>query len=131
MIGTARLECSEPAAEAGELIWRQVGDSFGDFFNFHVAQYSTGAWAWLNDGIAKAYDPKKSRERQSRVRESYGTDCSRRDSPDIVGACIAKKSNQASIFSLSCGLGALCSHHTRVTANSEGNGTSRGKRSQA
>jgi hypothetical protein len=24
------------------LIWRQVGNSFGDFFDFHVAQYSTG-----------------------------------------------------------------------------------------
>jgi hypothetical protein len=34
------------------LIWRQVGNSFGDFFNFHVAQYSTGARAWLSDGIA-------------------------------------------------------------------------------
>jgi hypothetical protein len=30
------------------LIWRQVGHSFGDFFNFHVAQYSTGARAWLS-----------------------------------------------------------------------------------
>jgi hypothetical protein len=52
VIGAARLKCGEPAAEAGELIWRQVGHSFGDFFNFHVAQYSTGARAWLSDGIA-------------------------------------------------------------------------------
>jgi hypothetical protein len=52
VIGAARLKCGEPAAEAGELIWRQVGHSFGDFFNFHVAQYSTGAQAWLSDGIA-------------------------------------------------------------------------------
>jgi hypothetical protein len=40
VIGAARLECGEPAAEARELIWRQVGNSFGDFFDFHGAQYS-------------------------------------------------------------------------------------------
>jgi hypothetical protein len=39
----------EPVAEAGELIRRQLGNSFGDFFDFHVAQYST-AEAWLRDG---------------------------------------------------------------------------------
>ena len=49
VIGAARLECGEPAAEAGELIRRQLGNSFGDFFDFHVAQYST-AEAWLSDG---------------------------------------------------------------------------------
>jgi hypothetical protein len=52
VIGAARLECGEPAAEPGELIWRQVGNRFGDFFNFHVPQYSTGARALLSDGIA-------------------------------------------------------------------------------
>jgi hypothetical protein len=31
------------------LIRRQLGNSFGDFFDFHVAQYST-AEAWLRDG---------------------------------------------------------------------------------
>jgi hypothetical protein len=41
VVGAARLECGEPAAEARELIRRQLGDSFGDFFDFHVAQYST------------------------------------------------------------------------------------------
>jgi len=41
VIGVARLECGEPTAEAGELIRRQLGNSFGDFFDFHVAQYST------------------------------------------------------------------------------------------
>ncbi len=46
VIGAARLECGEPAAEAGELIRRQLGNSFGDFFDFHVTQYST-AEAWL------------------------------------------------------------------------------------
>ena len=40
VIGAARLECGEPAAEAGELIRRQLGNSFGDFFDFHVAQYT-------------------------------------------------------------------------------------------
>jgi hypothetical protein len=40
VIGTARLERGEPAAKAGELIRRQLGNSFGDFFDFHVAQYS-------------------------------------------------------------------------------------------
>jgi hypothetical protein len=37
----ARLECRKPAAEAGELIRRQLGDGFGDFFHFHAGQYST------------------------------------------------------------------------------------------
>jgi hypothetical protein len=32
-----------------ELIRRQLGNSFGDFFDFHVAQYST-AGASLSDG---------------------------------------------------------------------------------
>jgi len=32
----------EPTAEAGELIRRQLGDGFGDLFDFHAAQYSTG-----------------------------------------------------------------------------------------
>src|SRR2546430_14358116 len=49
VIGATRLECGEPAAEAGELIRRQLGNSFGDFFDFHVPQYST-AEAWLSDG---------------------------------------------------------------------------------
>ena len=49
MIGAARLECSEPATEAGELIRRQLGNSFGDFFDFHVVQYST-AEAWSSGG---------------------------------------------------------------------------------
>jgi hypothetical protein len=39
--GAPRLECGEPAAEAGELIRRQLGNGFGDFFDFHVVQYST------------------------------------------------------------------------------------------
>ena len=43
MVGAARLECGKPAAEAGELIRRQLANSFGDFFDFHVAQYSTDA----------------------------------------------------------------------------------------
>jgi hypothetical protein len=47
-IGAARLECGEPPSEAGELIRRQLGNSFGDFFDFHVAQYST-VEAWLTD----------------------------------------------------------------------------------
>ena len=49
VIGAARLERGEPAAEASELIRRQLGNSFGDFFDFHVAQYST-AEAWLSNG---------------------------------------------------------------------------------
>ena len=44
-----RPECDKPAAEAGELIRRQLGNSFGDFFDFHVVQYST-AGASLSDG---------------------------------------------------------------------------------
>ena len=53
VIGAARLECGEPAAESGELIGRQLGDNFGDFFDFHVAQYST-AGAWVSDGKVAA-----------------------------------------------------------------------------
>jgi hypothetical protein len=45
----ACLECDEPTAEAGELIRRQLGDNFGDFFDFHMAQYSTDG-AWLSGG---------------------------------------------------------------------------------
>jgi hypothetical protein len=53
VVGVARLECDEPAAEAGELIGRQLGDSFGDFFDFHVAQYSTDGAFWLSGGRIK------------------------------------------------------------------------------
>src|SRR5919108_5991147 len=47
VLGAVCLECDEPAAEAGELIRRQLGNSFGDLFDFHVAQYST-AEGWLS-----------------------------------------------------------------------------------
>ena len=40
MIGAARFECGEPAAETGELIGRQLGNRLGDFFDLHAAQYS-------------------------------------------------------------------------------------------
>ena len=43
------MEWEGARVEAGELIWRQLGNSFGDFFDFHVAQYSTTE-AWLSDG---------------------------------------------------------------------------------
>jgi hypothetical protein len=33
--------CIAILLEAGELIRLQLGNSFGDFFDFHVAQYST------------------------------------------------------------------------------------------
>jgi hypothetical protein len=49
VVGAARLECGEPAAESGELIRRQLGNNFGDFLDFHGAQYSTG-WACFSDG---------------------------------------------------------------------------------
>ena|SRR6516165_844682 len=41
VVDAARLECDEPTAESGELIRRQLGDSFGDFFDFHGAHLST------------------------------------------------------------------------------------------
>ena len=47
VVGPTRLKCSEPAAEAGELVRRQPDNSFGDFFDFHAAQYSI-AGAWLS-----------------------------------------------------------------------------------
>ena len=50
VVGAAGLECREPAAEAGELIRRELDDVFGDFFDFHVTQYSTAA-AWLSRGM--------------------------------------------------------------------------------
>ena len=31
VVGAARIECGEPAAESGELIRRQLGNSFSDF----------------------------------------------------------------------------------------------------
>jgi hypothetical protein len=49
VVGAARLECGEPAAESGELIRRQLGNNFSDFFDFHGAEYSTGG-AWFSDG---------------------------------------------------------------------------------
>jgi hypothetical protein len=45
--GAARLECGEPAAEAGELIRWQLGNSFGDFFDFHATasfEHAVAAW---------------------------------------------------------------------------------------
>lgn len=50
VVGAARLECGEPPAEAGKLIRRQLGNGFGDFFDFHGALYST-AGAWLGGGM--------------------------------------------------------------------------------
>src|SRR5215469_16951320 len=44
VVGAARLECDEPAAESGELIRRQLGNSFGDFFDFHGAPTLSTAW---------------------------------------------------------------------------------------
>jgi hypothetical protein len=44
VVGAARVECGEPAAESSELIRRQLGNSFGDFFDFHGAQYSTASF---------------------------------------------------------------------------------------
>src|SRR5215469_4489085 len=41
VVGAARLECGEPAAESGELIRRQLGNSFGNFFDFHEAQLTS------------------------------------------------------------------------------------------
>ena len=58
VIAAARLKCGEPAAEAGELIWRQLGNSFCDFFDFHVLQYST-AEAWLSDGKGLGARPRR------------------------------------------------------------------------
>jgi len=44
VVSAARLERGKPAAKADELIWRQLDNSFGDFFNFHGgAHYSTAA----------------------------------------------------------------------------------------
>jgi hypothetical protein len=51
VVGAARLECVEPVAEAGELIRRQLGNRFGDLFDFHAVQYST-AGAWLSHGMS-------------------------------------------------------------------------------
>src|ERR1700732_2446293 len=79
VIGAARLECGEPAAEAGELIRRQLGNGFGDFFDFHfhVAQYSS-AVAWLSDGKGLRARPRRppckrcSPHERSRLRQGFG-----------------------------------------------------------
>ncbi|MGB6936594.1 MAG: hypothetical protein WBE14_07830 [Xanthobacteraceae bacterium] len=42
VVGAARLECGEPATEAGKLFGRQLGDCFSDLFDFHALYYSTG-----------------------------------------------------------------------------------------
>jgi hypothetical protein len=39
VVGTASFECAKPTAETGELIRRQLGDSFSDFFDFHATHY--------------------------------------------------------------------------------------------
>jgi len=36
VVGPASFECGEPVAEAGELVRRQLDNSFGDFCDFHV-----------------------------------------------------------------------------------------------
>jgi hypothetical protein len=41
VVGAASLERRKPAAEAVELIRRQLSDRIGDFFDFHAGQYST------------------------------------------------------------------------------------------
>ena len=52
VVSAARLERGEPAAEAGKLIRRQLGHSFGEFFDLHVAQYSTaGVWLCRGRGL--------------------------------------------------------------------------------
>ena len=49
VVGAVRLECGEPAAEARELVRRQLGNCFGDFLYFHVPQCSM-LGGWLRDG---------------------------------------------------------------------------------
>jgi hypothetical protein len=44
VVGAARLECGEPAAESGELIRWQLGNSFGDFFDFHGGPALSIGW---------------------------------------------------------------------------------------
>ena len=41
MVGSTCLECAEPAAEAREFIRRQLGNGFGDVFDFHVVRYNS------------------------------------------------------------------------------------------
>jgi len=55
VVGAACLECGEPAAESGELIRRQFGNSFGNFFDFHGAKstslnlYEISALNWSSE----------------------------------------------------------------------------------
>ena len=44
VVGAARLECGKPAAESGELILRQLGNSFGDFFDRRRALRTGCTW---------------------------------------------------------------------------------------
>jgi hypothetical protein len=84
VVGAAGLECREPAAEAGELIRRELDDGFGDFFDFHVTPYSTAA-AWLSRGMGSVLCGKergmcegwslaRDRHRLSRRRRAPGQD---------------------------------------------------------
>ena len=76
VVGAARLKCGEPTTEAGELIRRQLGNGFGDFFDFHVAQYSTaGVWLSAEKGLV-AQRHRAARARRVRIGRASGGSCS-------------------------------------------------------
>jgi hypothetical protein len=54
VVSTGRLECSKPAAKPVELIWRQLDNGLGDFFDFHEAHYSTAAGFFVSRNLAAA-----------------------------------------------------------------------------
>jgi hypothetical protein len=66
VVAAAGLECREPPAEAGKLIWRQLRDSLGNFFDFHVMQYSILLEGSRTAGSRPAGAGRKE-ERRSRV----------------------------------------------------------------
>ena len=55
VVGAARLECGEPAAESGELIRRQLGNSFGDFFDFHGCAVDQFKFVACTTGISISF----------------------------------------------------------------------------
>src|SRR5215469_16497809 len=72
VVGAARLECGEPAAESGELIRRQLGNSFGDFCDFHGAQLTSSKlleFEFIRRNAASA-PPSSDRLSRTRVRKN-------------------------------------------------------------
>src|SRR5262249_44158384 len=72
VVGAARLECGEPAAESGELIRRQLGNSFGDFFDFHGAHLST-TWRVIQNIRVARERPARGVSKHTQLMSAFGS----------------------------------------------------------